>query len=259
VFNINPKVLIIGGAAIFSLLVLFIIFFIYLYQRRHYLHLQEQFELKNQYQRELLKTQLETQEESFYQIGEELHDNIGQLLSSARMLLGITERTLGTVPDTFRIADQTLAKAIQDLRLLTKSLNKEWLFQFNLLDNLQQEVDRINLARTVHVELISQVKSLPFMPESQVMLFRVVQEALNNSIKHSEAQSIEIRIQLSEHFTISVTDDGKGFAMNDAERSGIGLLSMNHRTALLGGQISWHSLNPGTEVQIIIPVENKYR
>lgn len=258
-YNINPKLLIIGGAAIFSLLVLFIIIFIYLYQRRHHLHLQERLELKNQYQRELLKTQLETQEESFYQIGEELHDNIGQLLSSARMLLGITERGMENVPDTFRIADQTLAKAIQDLRLLTKSLNKEWLFQFNLLDNLKQEVDRINLARTVHVQLISQVKSLPFLPESQVMLFRVIQEALHNSIKHSEAQSIDIRIQLSEQIIISVTDDGKGFKMEETGRSGIGLLSMNHRTSLLGGQISWHPLNPGTEVQIIIPVENKYR
>jgi signal transduction histidine kinase len=259
VFSINPKILIIGGAAMFSLLVLFIIVFIYLYQRRHYVHLRERLELENQFQSELLKTQLETQEQSFYQIGEELHDNIGQLLGSARMLLGITAKDLDPIPDTFRIADETLGKAMYDLRLLTKSLNKEWLYQFNLLDNLQQEVDRINLARTVHVQLLSQVKSLPFMPESQVMLFRVIQEALHNSIKHAEAENIDIKIQLAESITVCVIDDGKGFSMNDAQRSGIGLLSMNHRVALLGGQVAWQALNPGTEVRIIIPVENKYR
>jgi signal transduction histidine kinase len=257
--NVNHELLIIGGATIFSFLVLFIILFIYLYQRRHYRHLRETIEMQSRYQRELLKTQLETQEQTFHQIGEEIHDNVGQLLSSSRMLLGITERSLSSVPDTFKIADQTLAKAMHDLRLLSKSLNKEWLYQFNLLDNLQTEVDRINLARTVQVQMISQVKSLPLMPESQVMLFRVIQEALHNSIKHSEANTIVIRLQLAENIHVSVTDDGKGFSMNEAQRTGIGLLSMNNRTSLLGGTIAWHPSNPGTEVQINIPVQNKYR
>lgn len=90
--DINPSILIIGGVVIFTVLVLFIIMFLVLYQRRHHQNLREKQELQNNFRGEILKTQLETQEETFHKIGEELHDNIGQLLSSTRMLLGIAER-----------------------------------------------------------------------------------------------------------------------------------------------------------------------
>ena len=114
--DINPKVLIIGGAAVFSVLVFFIILFIVLYQRRYYRFLREKQTLHNNFQSEILKTQLETQEETFYQIGEEIHDNIGQLLSSTRLLLGITERSLSSIPDPFKTAQETLGKAILEIR-----------------------------------------------------------------------------------------------------------------------------------------------
>src|SRR5882762_8666305 len=91
--SINPKILIIGGAAIFSILVIFIIIFIVLYQKRHYRFIVEKQQLHDSFQKEILKTQLETQENTFYQIGEEIHDNVGQLLSSTKMLLGTAERT----------------------------------------------------------------------------------------------------------------------------------------------------------------------
>src|SRR3954471_1551140 len=118
----NPEILIIGGAAIFSVLVFFIIIFIVMYQRRYYRFLREKQQLQNSFQNEILKTQLETQENTFFQIGEEIHDNIGQLLSSTKMMLGLTERSLPSVPDLLRTAQETLGKAISELRALSKSL-----------------------------------------------------------------------------------------------------------------------------------------
>src|SRR5580765_112648 len=114
--EIDPEILIVGGAAIFSVLVFFIITFFVLYQRRFYRYLRERQELQNSFQREILKTQLETQENTFYQVGEEIHDNIGQLLSSTKMLLGLTERSLPYIPDPLRTAQETLGKAIAELR-----------------------------------------------------------------------------------------------------------------------------------------------
>lgn len=258
--EINPKILIVGGAAIFSTLVFFIVVFIFLYQKRLHRHLREKQDLENRFQQELLKTQLETQEQTFSQIGEELHDNIGQLLSSTRVLIGITERNLEKVPDTLRTADQTLAKSIQDIRMLSKSLNKEWLHQFNLLHNLQAEVDRINMARTIHVGLQSSVRSLPLNPESQVMLFRIIQEALQNSLKHALPTSITITISLADRIVVKITDDGKGFEIAQDQPAGIGLINMRHRTKLLGGEINWHSPSTGgTEIIITLPVQNQDR
>lgn len=254
-FNIDPGVLIVGGAALFSLLGLFIINFILRYQKRQHKHMIEKQELFNNYQQELLKTQLETQEHTFYQIAEELHDNIGQLLSSTRMLIGVTERSLVDVPQTLRTADLTLAKAIQDLRSLSKSLNKEWLQRFNLLENLQVEVNRLNASRTVAVSLHQGIDEIQLPSESQVMLFRIVQEALHNCIRHAQASSIRIEIEKNEDLLLSIRDDGRG--MRSAQPGfGLGLMNMQHRTKLLGGSIQWTSPNEiGTRVLIRVPVK----
>ena len=121
--------------------------------------------MENAFQQELLQTQLETQESTFYQISQELHDNIGQLLSSTKLLIGITKMCIAqndftNVPDTISTAEQTLSKAIQDLRSLSKSLNKEWLHQFNLVENLEEEIKRINAARNIQAELLTQYEKI---------------------------------------------------------------------------------------------------
>jgi len=254
--EIDPKILMVGGAAIFSVLVFFIITFMVLYQRRFYRYMREKQDLQNSFQREILKTQLETQEETFYQIGEEIHDNIGQLLSSTKMLLGITERSLPNLPDPLRTAQETLGKAIAELRALSKSLNKEWLHQFNLIQNLETEIERINTAHVLKMELQTTVRFLSLSPESQVMLFRIIQEAMHNSIKHANAKSIKITIEQNEMISVSIADDGLGFQNAEAEVHGVGILNMKHRTNLLGGTIRWiPRAQAGTEVRIELPIQ----
>jgi signal transduction histidine kinase len=255
--DLHPNVLIVGGAAIFSVLVFFIIIFIVLYQRRYYRFQREKQSLQNSFQSEILKTQLETQEETFYQIGEEIHDNIGQLLSSTKMLLGITERNLPTIPDPFRTAQETLGKAITELRSLSKSLNKEWLHQFNVIQNLETEIERINLANVIQIRLFTSVKLLPLAPEAQVMLFRIIQEAIHNSIKHANAKTLRITIDLNQIILVSIQDDGTGFELQENQQRGVGIINMKHRTTLLGGTIEWKAIpQGGTEVRIFIPIQN---
>jgi len=255
--GIDPRILIIGGAAIFSILVFFIIIFLVLYQKRYYRYIRETQDLQNSFQREILKTQLETQEETFYQIGEEIHDNIGQLLSSTKLLLGITERSLQNVPDPLRTAQETLGKAIAELRSLSKSLNKEWLHQFNLIQNLETEIERISTANVIKVELQTNIKLLPLAPESQVMLFRIIQEAMHNSIKHANAKTIFIRIEMNGLINVSIVDDGSGFQQTKKEMNGVGIINMKHRTNLLGGTIEWSpGEKNGTKVLIKLPFQN---
>ena len=157
----------------------------------------------------MLKVQLETQEQTFNLIGEELHDNIGQLISSTRVLLGITERSLVDPPDTLHVADKTLEKAILDIRMLSKSLSKEWLSQFNLIENLKAECDRINLSQIFKIELITSQSNVPIDFNKQVMLFRIIQEAMQNGIKHSGASRMTISIAIEEILTIVIDDDGR--------------------------------------------------
>lgn len=220
--------------------------------------IEEKLLLETQFKQQLLQSQLETQEHSFHQISQELHDNVGQLLSSAKLLLTIGSKELPVVPDAITIAEQTVAKAIQDLRSLSKSLNSEWLHQFNIIENLQAEKQRINAARNIQVSLQTEYQQLPLETEAQVMLFRVVQEALQNSIRHASPEHINIEIKNTDgHFELSIKDDGAGFDVESVKNESLGLRNMEHRVQLLGGNILWQSAaGEGTCIYIKLPVNN---
>jgi signal transduction histidine kinase len=256
--NYEIVITIITATILFLLLVLFSIAFLLTYQKRKKDYQREKDLMQDQFKQELLISQLETQEYSFQQISQELHDNIGQLLSSTKLLLSITAMEMQNPPDTLMTAEQTIAKAIIELRSLSKSLSKEWLHQFNLVENLQTEKERINAARNIEVQLISQYEKLPLEPQAQVMLFRVVQEALQNSIKHAFAKHIFIEIKnTDDRFVLSIEDDGLGFDIESVKKESLGLRNMEHRTQLLGGTIEWKpNKENGTIITITIPVKD---
>ncbi len=260
----NEIMLVIVVALVFLSLSVFITLFVIIYQRRQIKFTKSTENLKTAFNQQLLQTQLEVQEHAFNQISGELHDNIGQLLSSTKMLLGIVERGMQQqqwqhVPNALVTADQTLSKAIQDLRSLSRALNKDWLRSFNLIENLEAETKRITVARTIQVTFSSRYANLPMEPEAQIILFRIVQEALQNSIKHAKAEHIAIEIKNEiAAFVIIVMDDGIGFNTNAVEKDSLGLRNMKHRTQLLGGTINWETSDKkGTEITISIPFKNE--
>jgi signal transduction histidine kinase len=252
-------VTIIVATLLFLLLASFCLAFLILYHKRKMQFQNEKLSMESKFKQEILKTQLETQEETFQQIGEELHDNIGQLLSSTKMLLGITERSLPSVPDTLKTAEEMLGKAIQDLRSLSKALSKEWLHQFNLVENLQIEIDRINSAKGLQIELYSTDSFLPLSAESQVILFRIIQEAIQNILKHAEATKISISIAFEKNIQIKISDNGKGFSESKGgTKTGLGLINMEHRAKVLGGELKIESTpSAGTNIDIVVPVQNE--
>jgi signal transduction histidine kinase len=210
--------------------------------------------MQSNFEKTLLQSQIEVQEATFSALGKELHDNVGQLLSSTKMLLGVTERSLTTPPDTLITAQETLARAINELRSLSRSLTKEWLEQFNLIENLQAEVARNNSANDLQI-FLSTPQILSVSPDKQIILFRIIQEALQNAIKHASAKNIAITItEDNTAITTIIKDDGSGFDTND-DIKGMGLMNMKQRTQLLDGSITWQSnADEGTVINITLPV-----
>jgi signal transduction histidine kinase len=240
--NYEIAIGIVIATIIFLLAGFFILILVAYYHRR-----------KRAFQQDLLMTRLETQEETFAHIGRELHDNVGQLLSSTKLLLGITERSLSTVPDSLKTAEETLGRAIHDLRALSKSLDKDWLNQFNVIDNLKAEAERINAARSMTIAIDSPHPTVTLAPDMQIVLFRIVQEAIQNSLKHAQAQAIGIRVDESaQEIRVTVADDGKG--LDESAVRGQGMTNMQKRTNLLHGTIDWRSQpGQGTTVTLSIP------
>ncbi|HXB31792.1 MAG TPA: sensor histidine kinase [Puia sp.] len=224
--------------SIFTLVAGFLVSYVLYFNKRKNRHYQEKKDMEALFSSELLKTQFETREEALTQISEELHDHIGQLLSSTKMLLGITERSIAQPPATLLTAQETLGKAIQDIRGLSKALNREWLDLFNIIDNLQAEAARINAGQSVSVNLEVPSYNLPLDSNTQIILFRIIQETLQNSIKHAGADHIDISISAKDGLTVIVKDDGSGFNVDEALHNGIGLGNIRRRAKAIGGEVN---------------------
>ena len=219
---------------------------------------QEKEKMKNQFERELLLSQLETQEYSFNQISAELHDNIGQLLSTTKLLLGMAAMELQQPPDTLKTAEQTLAKAILDLRLLSKSLNNGWFHHFSFIDHLEAEKERINASKSIQIELVSDYEKLPLEPGAQVILFRVVQQALQHVIKEGFASQIKVQIKQYSNTCLAIKIEHDGHINSASEETENEELNiMRYRVQLLSGSIKW---TPGdiknSLLLITIPVKD---
>jgi signal transduction histidine kinase len=252
--SLIPTMLTVGGILVGLFALSFLILFVIARQRQNSMHLL-QAAREQEFSKQLLQVQIEIQEQTFVTLAQELHDNIGQLLGSAKMLIGITERNINPVPETLIAASESVGNAIAELRSLSKSLNKEWLSHFSLVENMQLEADRINSSGKIHVTILKEDELLPLQSDKQLMLFRIVQEALTNSVRHSMGKNILIQIRNNESdLTLTVADDGVGFDQGSAKLSGVGMIHLQQRVAILGGTVQVTSQrNHGTTIMIAIP------
>ncbi len=255
----NKTISIILFASVLLLLIGFFLWLVFVTQRiRTNKLLLEKKMMKENLEKQLLQSKIETQEETMSILGKELHDNIGQLLNTTKLLIGVSQRTVAEPPDTLIIADETLGQAIHELRALSKSLNKEWLEKFDFTENIQMETNRLNAAGAMQI-YFDYKDQLPLKSSEQIMLFRVVQEALQNAIKHARAQRVVMDVWIEQdNLMLTVADDGLGFDHDKVMLNGVGMLNMKHRVQLLGGSINWQQrgTNKATIVTIQIPVKS---
>lgn len=230
-----------------------IVAFVVDFRKKQVRNIRETLRMQQAFQQQLLQSQIETQEATFDALGKELHDNVCQLLNSARMLIGVSQRTAPAESNTLELAGNTISTAINEIRGLAKTLNKEWLQQFNLYENLAMEIKRINAGGNLEVRLQHDAV-IPFDADKQLLLFRIVQEAVQNAVKHAAARHIDIAMHCSgEQLEVQVADDGGG--ITDAQnQKGLGMMNMQQRVQLLGGQIEWRGNDKGTTVFIHLPI-----
>ncbi len=245
--------IIVIGCAFFLLVAIGIIILVLIYQKKQLRYILEKAELEGKFQHELIKTRLEAQDDTLHQLSKELHDNIGQLLSSSKFLIGAAGRSSESVSESLKMADETLAQAISELRAMSKSLNTNWLEKFNLIENLKAESERINSSHTLTV-LLTHPPEISMAPDRQLMLFRIVQESIQNSIKHGQASEINILAeQQNGLLKVAVIDNGRGFNPADAHAQGVGMINIKNRAQLMGGEARWHSIPGKTSVEINLP------
>ena len=264
----NPEIFYVTviGIMLGLLLVGFIVTILFLYQRRQQRQEKEMALMKDRYEKEALRSQLEIQENTFKSIAQELHDNIGQMLSVVKLSLSVLplEKEHGAF-DQVRNSREILNKAIFDLSNITKSLHTERIVDIGLVESVRYELYAIKRAGILDISFRSSGEEVPFNEQKAIFLFRMFQEALNNIMKHSRASRVEVRMNYTEDkFAMEINDNGIGFDIINKQTttggsSGVGLRSLFNRASIIGASISINSEpGQGTMVLIQLPLqENK--
>jgi two-component system NarL family sensor kinase len=255
--------IIIVSTVTLMLLVFFIFLFITENQRRKTVHQKEKKIIEFQFQQELLRTQLEIQEQTLRTISQEIHDNIGQVLSLAKLNLNTMEiDKKEELQEKIVDSKKLVSKAIQDLRDLSKSMNTDNIEAIGLVKAIEYELEMVRKTG-FKTELNVEGNIIRAGPQKELILFRIIQEVLNNIIKHAEAGSIISTIQYASHqIRISIKDNGKGFdltPLNEKTHSsfGLGIRNMNNRARLINADFAISSsTGEGTEVVITVPLNN---
>ena len=212
-------------------------------------------------ERNLLIMQVQVKEETLETISREIHDNIGQRLSLAKLHLTTSFPFSNPLQnDKISAASQLLSGTIFELRDLSKTLSSEFISHHGLCKVIEIEAKQLIKLTNYEIEYKVLGEQVFLMPYKELVAFRVFQEALNNIIKHSECRKIEIVINYQCEFVeLIINDDGKGFnnALSIIEH-GSGIQNMEKRASLIEGTIRIKNALPsGTSLILKIPFDGQ--
>ncbi len=234
----------------------FISVVIYRYQQKQNLYFKDIETLNATHENTLLQSQLEIQEQTFQNISREIHDNIGQKLTLAKLYLN-TLNYKDSAKTELQVNDSVnmISEAINDLSDISRSMSSEIILNNGLIKALELEAAQLTRSGIYSISFSATGNPVFMDADTELVLFRIVQEALNNVIKHADAAIININLHYSMNLlTVEISDNGKGFYV-DEPKAGTGLRNIKKRAAMLKGDISINSkINIGTQVKIQIPL-----
>jgi signal transduction histidine kinase/ligand-binding sensor domain-containing protein len=233
-------------------IILFVITFII---RRRFKFLEQ----RTKDQQELSRQLLESQENERKRIGIGLHDSLGQNLLVMKNLavigLEVSQKSKSTDVQLGEIS-HLASQALAEVREISYNLRPHHLDQLGLTGALKSIISRISASSQLNIhDDLDDVNNL-FPQQEEINVFRIVQESVNNILKHSRATEATITVKRnSDHVTVDISDNGCGF---DHRKQGFGLTGMAERTRILGGTLEVKSfVGTGTTIHVVIPVKEK--
>jgi signal transduction histidine kinase len=238
----NLNILITISITVMLLLAYSVVLFVVIYQRRT---IQHQLELKNineQKQMELLQASLQSEEEERKRIAGELHDDVGATLSSVRLFLHQAEKNSGGSA-ILKQSGELIDESISKIRNISHKLQPATLHTLGLYSSLHALGELYNRSGKIKLETFTR-EELPRLPaQTELHVYRIVQELINNIIRHSSATKTSIQVGASGHaITLSFLQDGKGITHEEFEKmlakpGGIGLKNISNRLQFINGKI----------------------
>lgn len=204
----------------------------------------------------LMTAVLRTEERSRASFSRELHDGLGPLLSSAKMSISALQRADLSDNDRRTLANTSavIDEAIRSLREISNNLSPHILNDFGLVRGIKNFVDRVVSLHDVKIDFRTSLRTERFDSNIEVILYRVVCELINNSLKHAACKSIELHLDLKDNrLTVEYRDDGRGFEPHEVDNMGMGLSNIRSRISSLSGKLKLVS-SPGHGMSASITV-----
>ncbi|NML22673.1 hypothetical protein HHL16_17450 [Pseudoflavitalea sp. G-6-1-2] len=216
--------------------------------------------LKNHFNRQLISTEVAAQEAVFRSIAREIHDSIGLSLITVKLHLArLLPFSDPEQESTVNGSVSLLSTAMDQLRDIARGMNSDILEDRGLVNALQSEAAKINQLDLPHVELQIDGEERSIDSAKELLLLRIVQECLQNILKHSRATKVLIRLSYTDPgIYLSIDDNGIGMSVNaEGLRQGSGIINIGKRTKLMGGQLLILPGKPsGTSFRISIPINS---
>lgn len=242
-----------------------IVILVLVYQKRQLQYLREREQLKVLFEKEILESRLEMQEQTFKNISQEIHDNIGQLLSLAKLNISTMDaENPKDVQEKREDSRELIGKAIQDLRDLSRSMNNDFVSEIGLLKAVVYELELLKKASSYTTDLQLEGAPVRLPAQQELIVFRIFQEVLNNIIKHAKASCITVQICFyPDRLVLRVTDNGQGFLASsyldgNAPSNSLGIRNMQNRARMIGAGFLLESRpGAGTTVTVHIPLNHQ--
>jgi two-component system sensor histidine kinase UhpB len=215
-------------------------------------------EEEKRYQRKLTEQIILTQEKEREVIGHELHDNVNQVLTTVKLYLEMAQNQKETRDEMIPKSIELVMTSINEIRNLSRDLSAPTLGTKSLVDSVTALVEMVSCSTGLSMFFEHSAYREPVSMNQTLALYRILQEQLNNVIKHAAAKNVWITLLQQDGKTIlKVKDDGKGFDPL-AKRAGIGLNNMASRVNLFYGQLSIQSSpGKGCTVEVSMPSESE--
>ncbi len=224
----------------------------------------QQLELLNNELRKLSTSVIAAQDEERRRIARELHDSLGQELVAAKMILeSIDPAEMQAEAPTQAVADvcAIMDRSIQQVRSISHLLHPPMLDEVGLQSALQWYVEGLSKRSGIDIRIEVEPKDFPRLaPEVETAVFRIIQEALANVFRHSEARRAWVKVvSQNGSITSTVIDDGKGLPERVAElrpeNIGIGISGMRQRVKEFGGALNLRNTGSGSCLEAVIPTD----
>ena len=241
-------VIILLGFFLMLFMVSFIIIMVIYHRQRQIQNQQKVESMKSAYENTILNVEKEIREDVLSHVGRELHDNVGQLLSLAK--LNLSSSKIEKVHE----GKVLINEIIREVRAISKTLNLDWVESITLEEFIKKELAKLESTEFCKVAFQNNGNPLQLNKEKKLVLIRIIQECLNNAIKHAQPSLIEINVDSDNTKSeISIKDNGKGFDVNN-NSNGSGMYNLKNRMNTIGGELFIHSgIGKGTEIKLILP------